>query len=92
MHGRGLADEYTVRFGKRHAAASVIESAIDICGIEPSVYTPSAWPMAMPTLYKRRDPHVAYRLYLTAKYSEWREKGGIYTPRWRAVAEDNPFV
>jgi hypothetical protein len=93
LHGLALGAEYTVRFGKLHGALGVIQAALDVAGLDPAgVFQPSAFPLAMPDMCKRLDPHDAYCEYLRVKYAEWRERGGRVAPRWQRIVLGNPFV
>ena len=93
LHGLALGAEYTTRFGKVHGALGVIQVALDAAGLDSAgVYQPSTFPLAMPDVCKRLNPHDAYREYLRTKYAEWRERGGRIAPRWQRVVLDNPFV
>lgn len=93
-HGLALAAEYTTRFGRKHVAEAVVQLALDSAPFDPALLTtqPKMWPMAMPDICKRPNPHAAYCEYLRVKYADWRERGGVVAPRWKRVAPDNPFV
>lgn len=90
LHGVALGTEYFIRFGKTHASADVIQIALEASHL--TLRTPTAWPLAMPDIYKQENPHAAYRSYLHAKYGEWHQRGGRIAPRWGRIVPDNPFV
>jgi len=87
-HGVALCTEYSARYStdkvfKRHksldlllAILGFIESDVGVSA--DSVLTPMA--LAMPDHFKRDDPHMAYKLYLRAKYQTWADEG--HPPRW----------
>lgn len=87
-HGIALCNEYSMRYStdkvfKRHksmdlllAILGLIESDVGVSA--DSVLTPMA--LAMPDHFKRDDPHMAYKLYLRAKYQTWADEG--HPPRW----------
>jgi hypothetical protein len=90
LHGLALGEEYRIRFEKTHGALKVVQKAWDLSP-RKNIH-PESWALAMPDEFKVLDAQESYKLYLKAKYKEWRDKGGQYTPRWGRVVEGNPFV
>lgn len=91
-HGRALAGEYLLRFGKEHGALNRIELAGRVM-LSAAPYgdpMPTTWPLAMPDEYKHENPHEAYINYLREKYRQWA--GKKMPPRWKRVVPNNPFV
>ena len=79
QHGRALAKEYTLRFGKIHKSELVINE-LDIYWGEPrnqgtQMTTP---PLCMPDEFKQDDFVKAYKEYYKAKLLSWK-----IPPRWR---------
>ena len=71
-HGLGLCEEYTYRYGKRHACQSTIEEACNIFDAKSLHVNPNirSFVRAMPDefkLNKNIDDVTAYRLYVASK-------------------------
>jgi hypothetical protein len=79
-HGIGLCEEYTYRYGKRHACQDTIEEALDIFKVKVSIgwilrlmekkHNVSSFVRAMPDEFKLNediDDVTAYRLYVASK-------------------------
>lgn len=77
-HALALAREYTHRYGKVHKSQAVIERCLDVLMCQWGGDMPDVFPLAMPDEYKRPDPHLSYRLYLTGKYQTWARP-----PKWK---------
>jgi len=84
-HGLGLCSTYTARYGRRHAAQDVIESARQVVGNLVEKPMP-AFAQAMPDNYKNKDAVVAYRSYYIhekARFAKWRHP--VAVPAWWPV-------
>lgn len=87
-HGIALCDEYSMRYStakvlKRHKSTDLLRAILKLVEVDVGVSSDSAFtPMAlaMPDHFKRDDPHMAYKLYLRAKYQTWADEG--HPPRW----------
>lgn len=82
-YGRALAAEYTHRYGKTHASATVIEAAADLltdCKYLIPRGTPFA--QAMPDEFKRADAVEAYRAYYIAKKIDNQHWTNRQRPEW----------
>lgn len=88
QHGIALADEYNLRFGRRHRSKDVIlacqdfcRHSLDLCG-EPRR---TKIPQCMPEKYKTNDPVLAYRMYYLGEKvkpdSKWTERRASL-PEW----------
>ena len=90
LHGLALAGEYSERYGRQHSSEIVIKRA---SVYQPPTHgTPRYWPLAMPEVFRKEDPHAAYCAYLQDKYDTWRQRGGRHAPRWVRVVAGNPFT
>lgn len=82
MHGIALCEEYTARYGKRHASQDVIEWCI--CdGAWPQGNGSTPFAQAMPDQYKRSDVVEAYRAYYIGeklKFAKWEPRAE--RPSW----------
>ena len=74
-HGKALAKEYTLRFGKVHKSESIINE-LDVFWGEPTQMTTP--PLCMPDEFKQDDFVKAYKEYYKAKLLSWK-----IPPRWR---------
>lgn len=78
-HGKALCDEYTLRYGKIHAARKVIDRCYELLvtlSLENEMdYDMTPFAKAMPDIHKSiQNPTDAYKSYLKSKYSDWEEK------------------
>ena len=88
-HAVALCEEYSMRFGKRHAChdpiidMSALEMTLNPNRVEPMPLTPFA--QAMPDEYRNDDAVVAYQAYYHSKqFAKW-EKGTPAHDWWRGV-------
>ena len=88
-HAVALCEEYSMRFGKRHAChdpiidMSALEMTLNPNRVEPMPLTPFA--QAMPDEYRNDDAVVAYQAYYHSKqFAKW-EKGTPAPDWWRGV-------
>lgn len=88
-HGVALCTEYSARYStekvlKRHKSLDLLLAIKDFIEIgraaEYLERPPLDMALAMPDHFKRDDPHMAYKLYLRAKYQTWADEG--HPPRW----------
>ena len=82
VHARALADEYTRRYGRRHASAQVIELVYDAVPVgDPRLHTQFA--QAMPPELRGTDPVEAYRRYyvvVKSTFARWAPRA--VAPVW----------
>ncbi len=88
-HAVALCEEYSMRFGKRHAChdpiidMSALEMTLNPNRVEPMPLTPFA--QAMPDEYRDADAVKAYQAYYHSKqFAKW-EKGTPAPDWWRGV-------
>ena len=88
-HAVALCEEYSMRFGKRHAChdpiidMSALEMTLNPNRVVPMPLTPFA--QAMPDEYRNDDAVVAYQAYYHSKqFAKW-EKGTPAPDWWRGV-------
>ena len=79
-HGKALAKEYTLRFGKIHKSELVINELDVFWGDPAQITTP---PLCMPDEFKQDDFVKAYKEYYKAKLLSWK-----IPPRWRLDEPD----
>jgi hypothetical protein len=83
-HGKALAKEYTLRFGKIHKSELVINKLDVFSGDSTQMTTP---PLCMPDEFKQDDFVKAYKGYYKAKLLSWK-----IPPRWRLSELDGITV
>jgi len=95
-HGLALCAEYTHRYGRTHAAETVLarikgltDPHTDFSTVlwDPNAHADLKIPLAMPDIYKQNDPYESYRTYLRAKYQNWRDLSR--PPKWKIPLEGN---
>ena len=77
LHGLALADEYTHRFDKYHAALRVIRiagEALDLAEQKVSLIRNGSIPLCMPDALHSEDTVESYRDYYADKAAAWDEK------------------
>ena len=82
VHGLTLADEYTRRYGKRHASHDVVKWYL-VHGGAPRSGRATPFAQAMPEQYRADDAVAAYRAYYRGEKSRiatWREPAA--PPSW----------
>lgn len=85
QHGLALCAEYTRRYSRTHAAEQVLTL---ISSVWPHAdYLDLKIPLAMPDEYKSDDPYESYRVYLLAKYDNWRKL--LRPPTWKLPVPNN---
>lgn len=63
-HGRGIAAEYTYRYGRVHRSEAVVEFCREASLALPFAFTrPTRHVLAMPERFHHHDPVTAYRAY-----------------------------
>jgi len=84
---KALCKEYTFRYGKVHKGEEVVDSLIEnLPLIEKTDLTP--FPLAMPNMYKSKDPVDSYRCFYyfeKTKLHKWSGNGKFgfrNTPSW----------
>jgi len=83
-HGKALAIQYTIRFGKTHKSESVIKKLDVFWGDSSKITTP---PLCMPDEFKQDDFVKAYKKYYVHKLASWK-----IPPRWRLHEPDGIAV
>jgi len=74
-HAVALANEYTLRYGKRHKCQDIIEDLA--VSYAYGNYPPASFVQCMPEQYRQEDPVEAYRAYYRsekARFATWTKR------------------
>jgi hypothetical protein len=90
-HAKGLADEYSERFGKEHKCLSILQKMIrEVNFTKFPNHNPTPLKLAMPDEFRSNNPVKSYRDYYSTKEKMRYPKDKV--PDWFLKRRKIPFV